>query len=56
MAGEICDCGHLKSDHIEYKWIKPSKEAERTYLERLAKGQGMCSKYGCSQFKKRQSE
>jgi hypothetical protein len=51
LTDQICECGHLKSDHQEMMWIKPEKEGGHSYLRWVLKGQGMCSKCSCAEFK-----
>jgi hypothetical protein len=53
MTDEICECGHPKSDHLDVVWVKPKEEGGRTYLKRVAKGQGLCSKCSCGEFKEK---
>ena len=53
MSEEICECGHSKSEHHDFKWVKPEKEGEPTHQEWVAKGLGMCSKCSCAEFKKK---
>lgn len=53
MNEEVCECGHKKSEHRDLMWVKPKKEGERTYQRWVAKGQGLCSKCDCGEFKKK---
>jgi len=53
MSEEICECGHSKSEHLDFMWVKPEKEGEPTYQRWVAKGLGMCSKCACAEFKKK---
>ncbi len=51
MTAEICECGHSKSDHFDFVWIKPEKEGEKINRRWVAKGQGICSECLCEKFK-----
>ena len=54
MADELCACGRTKSEHGEIIWVKPKKEGGKTLQRWVAKGQGMCSRCSCAEFKKKE--
>ena len=56
MTAEICECGHLKSDHFDFVWIKPEKEGEKINRRWVAEGQGICSECDCEKFTKKSSQ
>jgi hypothetical protein len=49
MTEEKCECGHLKSEHTMFKKFL-LKDENRTTIQWVAPGQGLCLKCECSEY------